>query len=71
MEKVWNPHLWGSDFDYYVSQVKEGDVIRNPVYEDNCKEMYDLAQRVDDALKVKGLKVDHTQLCVGYVEKIS
>ena len=69
MSLTWHPISW-RDFDLSLSHVREGDAIRNPVCERDDDETRQLAQRVDDGLALRGLKIDNTACCVGFVERI-
>lgn len=74
--KVWRPT--DKTLRNVISRVREGDAIANPVCSVKNKRhlskteydaAYRLADKIDDALRERGMKIDHPALCVGVVEK--
>lgn len=71
MAKVWNPTV--KTLSTVIKRVRAGDAIRNPVCAARTatyakrQAAYQLADRVDAGLAKRGLKIDNTALCVGYV----
>lgn len=67
--KHWHPFDWSSLAP--IARVAMGDVIHNPVYRKDCDETRDLAEKVDEALAKRGLKIDHAAYLIGFIEKAS
>lgn len=71
MAKVWSPTA--KTLPNVLKRVRAGDAIRNPVCavctttHAKRSAAYQLADRIDDGLARRGLKLDNTALCVGYV----
>lgn len=75
---MWRPDKW-KNFDRMMLKVKIGDVICNPVASMRKKQTatmeeinaaYELADKVDAALRVRGMKLDHTATAIGFVEPL-
>lgn len=66
--KHWHPYDWTSLAP--TARVAVGDVVHNPVYRKDCDETRSLAEKLDEALAKRGLKIDHTHCVIGFVEAI-
>jgi hypothetical protein len=73
MAKRWTPTA--KTLDNVIKRVKVGDAISNPVCAARTgthakrSAAYQLADRIDAKLDAKGLRIDNTALCIGYVER--
>jgi len=66
--RVFNPKNWKS-LDA-VSRLKPGDAVRNPVASEDTDATRKLAADLDLALAKRGLRLDHTEFSVNFVESI-
>lgn len=74
--RTWNPYAWKQP-ERMLPQLREGDQVQNPVIIANRftpprrePEARALAQRIDDALAARGLRIDHPHLVYGWIVKI-
>lgn len=65
----WHPFDWRAPVGDIVSRIREGDVVHNPVHRKDNDATRELAERVDEALATRGLKLDHAQFYIGFVER--
>ena len=77
-DKVWSPLNWkAASFADTAAKLQVGDVVRNPFYDlpkRATKKQRDRAQRVadrlDQELAARGLRIDHTNTIIGFVERM-